>query len=110
MIRAGEFVLSFLLNSLWQIPAICIVTFASAYLLKNCGAQYRHVLWIVALALCLIAPLVSAAGFRPAFPSSEEAPTPAASRPIAAAPHASTTEEMPAFFMAVFYLLLLRIV
>jgi len=96
MIRAGEFVLNFLLNSLWQIPAICSVTFASAYLLRNCSAQYRHVLWIVALALCLIAPLVSAAGFRPAFPSSEEAPAPVASRPIAAAPQASTAEEMPA--------------
>ena len=96
MIRAGEFVLSFLLNSLWQIPAICMVTFASAYLLRNCAAQYRHVLWIVALALCLIAPLVSAAGFRPAFPSGNEASTSVASRPVAAEPQASNTGEMPA--------------
>jgi beta-lactamase regulating signal transducer with metallopeptidase domain/HEAT repeat protein len=96
MIRVSEFVLNFLLNSLWQIPAICMLTLASAYLLKNCAAQYRHVLWVVALALCLIAPLVSAAGFRPAFPSSKQASTPVASRPVAAVPHASTAEEMPA--------------
>ena len=95
MIRAGEFVLSFLLNSLWQIPAICMVTFASAYALKNCAAQYRHVLWIVALALCLVAPLVSAAGFRPAFPSGKETSMPVASRPVNEAPQASTTGEMP---------------
>ncbi len=84
MIRTGEFVLNFLLNSLWQIPAIWMVTLASAYLLKNCSAQYRHVLWIVALALCLIAPVVSATGLRPAFASCKEASTPVASRSVAA--------------------------
>jgi len=96
MIRASEFVLNFLLNSLWQIPSVCLVTLASAYLLKNCTAQYRHVLWVVALAMCLIAPLVSAAGFRPAFPSSKEASTPVSSHPATAAANTSTAEEMPA--------------
>lgn len=72
MIRIGEFILNVLLNSLWQIPAIWIATVVGTSLLKKCSAQYRYALWIVALSLCLIAPVMSAARFYPGVSSVEK--------------------------------------
>src|SRR6476469_4030633 len=72
MIRTSEFVLNFVVNSVWQIPAIFIASLLGVFVLKNCTAQYRHILWIVALALCLIVPAISAAGLKPLFLSRTE--------------------------------------
>ena len=72
MIRTSEFVLNFVVNSVWQIPAIFIASLLGVFVLKNCAAQYRHILWIVALALCLIVPAISAAGLKPLFLSRTE--------------------------------------
>ena len=81
MIRTSEFVLNFMVNSVWQIPAIFIVSLLGVSVLKNCPAQYRHLLWIVALALCLIVPAISAAGVKPLFLSSTE-PTAVTQHPL----------------------------
>ena len=75
MIRASEFIASCLLNSLWQIPAIYAVTALASRLLASCSARYRHTLWIVALFLCLSAPIISALQLLPAVPISFQSTT-----------------------------------
>jgi beta-lactamase regulating signal transducer with metallopeptidase domain/HEAT repeat protein len=57
---ANEFVLSFLLNSTWQIAVIFILAALGTWFLKNSAAHCRYVVWVSALALCLIAPAITA--------------------------------------------------
>jgi bla regulator protein blaR1 len=63
MVRISEFILSFILNSSWQIAAILVVAAIGSWLLRNGPARYRHVLWVAALATCLIVPLLTASRF-----------------------------------------------
>src|SRR5688572_14577412 len=60
MTAASELILNFLVNALWQIPAICGLAALGTYLLRNCSAQYRYTVWIASLFFCLIAPFVTA--------------------------------------------------
>ncbi len=60
MLRTSEFILNFVLNSAWQIPAICIVAVIASWLLKNGPARFRHTLWAVALVASLFVPLLTA--------------------------------------------------
>lgn len=69
MLRTSEFVLNFLLNSFWQSVVIFAIAAASAWLLRNAAARYRHTLWIVALAACLVVPLLTATRFVPSWAS-----------------------------------------
>jgi hypothetical protein len=50
---------TFLVNSLWQIPLIAAVTALCATLIRPVPSAYRHVVWVVALGLCLGLPLTS---------------------------------------------------
>ena len=70
MTGVNEFVLNFLANSTWQIAAIWILAALGAWLLKNCGAHCRYIVWISALALCLIAPAITAIDAWPSLPIS----------------------------------------
>jgi beta-lactamase regulating signal transducer with metallopeptidase domain len=79
----NEFILNFLLNSAWQIPAICVLTALGTFLLRNCSAQYRHLVWVSALLLCLIAPVITAGEIVPDWRISEVAPSPSAEATIA---------------------------
>ena len=81
MQRTSEFILNFVLNSAWQIPAIFAVTTLVSWLLKNGPARYRHTLWIVALAASLFVPLLTATRFIPAWVSSFHVATPLAPQP-----------------------------
>lgn len=83
MIRASEFILSFVLNSCWQMAGIFAVAAVGSWLLKNGPARYRHALWVVALAACLLAPLLTATRFVPAWVSSLEVVTPKTQLPRA---------------------------
>jgi HEAT repeat protein/beta-lactamase regulating signal transducer with metallopeptidase domain len=65
MVRINEFILNFILNAWWQIAAISAVAALGSLLLRNAPARYRHTLWLVALAACLVVPLFAATGFRP---------------------------------------------
>lgn len=60
MVRTSELILNFVLNSAWQIAVIFAVTMVCDWLLKNGPAHFRHTLWIIALAACLVAPLLTA--------------------------------------------------
>jgi beta-lactamase regulating signal transducer with metallopeptidase domain len=53
------YVLTFLLNSLWQIPAIACVAALAAWLLRQGPASHRHVVWVVALIASVALPMVS---------------------------------------------------
>lgn len=77
MLRASEFVLNFILNSLWQSAAIFAIAAIGAWLLRNAAARYRHTLWIAALTVCLVAPLLTATRFVPAWVSSFQIAAPA---------------------------------
>ena len=66
MIVNSEFILNFLLNSVWQIPILCALAALGSLGLRSSSAQYRHKVWVATLVLCLIAPIVSAAQLIPA--------------------------------------------
>lgn len=55
----SQFLLTFLLNSLWQIALIAALATFGAWLLRNSAVLYRHWLWASALCLALVVPLVT---------------------------------------------------
>jgi len=85
MLRISEFILNFVLNSCWQIAAIVSVAAVGSWLLRNGPARYRHALLVVALAACLVVPLLTATRFVPAWISSLP-PAPPQTVPSAVAP------------------------
>src|SRR5215212_1396346 len=58
MLRISEFILNFVLNSLWQSVVIFAVAAIASRFLKNGPARYRHTLWVAALGACLAVPLL----------------------------------------------------
>ena len=74
MLRTSEFILNFVLNSCWQIAAIIAVAALASRLLKNGPARYRHALWVFALAVSLVVPLLTATRYVPAWVSSVQVP------------------------------------
>lgn len=72
MSKVSEIILNCVLNSLWQIPAIWAVAAFGAFFLKRCAASYRHTLWIVALMLSVVIPVMSVIQIVPAVPVSFE--------------------------------------
>jgi HEAT repeat protein/beta-lactamase regulating signal transducer with metallopeptidase domain len=67
MLRISEFILNFVVNSCWQIAAIVAIAALASLLLKNGPARYRHALWIVALVVSLLVPLLTATRLAPAW-------------------------------------------
>ncbi|HEX6716400.1 MAG TPA: M56 family metallopeptidase [Pyrinomonadaceae bacterium] len=66
MLRTSEFILNFVLNAGWQVTAVFAVASAVAWTLRNGPARYRHTLWVITLATCLVVPLLTATRFVPA--------------------------------------------
>jgi len=56
-------VLTFLLNGVWQIAAIALFAVLGNYLLRSV-TRYRHIVWVAALALSLLLPLISSVAFQ----------------------------------------------
>src|SRR5216684_2643035 len=56
-------VLTFLLNGVWQIAAVALFSVLGSYLLGSV-TRYRHLVWVTALALSLLLPLISSVAFR----------------------------------------------
>jgi bla regulator protein blaR1 len=65
MIRISEFVLNFVANASWQTALILVAAGLGAHFLRNAPARYRHVLWITALGISLVAPVLSTTQFLP---------------------------------------------
>ena len=59
METASWYLLTFLLNSLWQIPVIVCVAASAAWLLRNSPANHRHAVWVAALIASAALPVVS---------------------------------------------------
>jgi TonB family protein len=55
----AQLFLNFLLNAIWQIAAIALAAGCGNYLLRPL-TRFRHVMWVVALTMSLLLPLVSA--------------------------------------------------
>jgi beta-lactamase regulating signal transducer with metallopeptidase domain len=56
----SQWALTFLTNALWQPLVITNAAFACDRLMRNFPARQRHNLWVAALALCVLLPLLSA--------------------------------------------------
>jgi TonB family protein len=59
MRTVAQLFLNFLLNAIWQIAAIALAAGCGNYLLRPL-TRFRHVMWVVALTMSLLLPLVSA--------------------------------------------------
>ena len=59
METVSRFLLTFLINAGWQIALITVVAAACAWLLRKSSARYRHILWVSALFLTLLLPLLT---------------------------------------------------
>ena len=55
----SQLLLTFLVNSVWQIALIASLASISAWLLRNSAARYRHWIWVAALLLSVIVPLTT---------------------------------------------------
>jgi beta-lactamase regulating signal transducer with metallopeptidase domain len=51
--------LTFLLNSLWQVPVVILAASLGERLLRRGPARLRHALWLAALASCVLLPAAS---------------------------------------------------
>ena len=51
--------LTFLLNSLWQIPLAAAVALLVCRLMRNGPAVHRHAVWVAALAAAVLLPVAS---------------------------------------------------
>jgi len=55
----SQLLLTFLLNSVWQIALIASLASISAWLLRESAARYRHWIWVAALLLSVGVPLTT---------------------------------------------------
>lgn len=62
-------VLTFLLNALWQVPAVAAAGLAGERLLQRAPARMRHRLWLAAVALCVCLPAAGLARQKAPLPS-----------------------------------------
>lgn len=56
-------VLTFLLNSVWQVAAVALFAVLGNYVLRSV-TRYRHIVWVASLALALLLPLISSMAFQ----------------------------------------------
>src|ERR1044071_7947053 len=70
MPRISEFILNFVLNSIWQVTAIFVVAAVASWLLRNGPARYWHTLWIIAPVASFVVALLTVTRFVPDWISS----------------------------------------
>ena len=95
MLRISEFILIFILNSVWQIPTIVAIATLVNWSLKNCPARYRHTFCVAALAASLLVPLLSASRVVPAWISSLQETMPVTSIPVAPVVTKTNSDGLP---------------
>ena len=72
---SSQLLLTFLLNSIWQIALIAGLAALGSWLLRKSFARYRHLVWVSALCLALAVPVVTS------LRTFEDAVTPARTNP-----------------------------
>lgn len=60
MKTSSELLLTFLLNSIWQIALIAALASLGAWLLRRSSMRFQHWLWVGALCLSLLVPAITA--------------------------------------------------
>jgi beta-lactamase regulating signal transducer with metallopeptidase domain len=55
----GNYLLTYLLNALWQVTLVTAVAAGCISLLRSVPARYRHALWVSVLVICFALPLWS---------------------------------------------------
>ena len=60
MRTSSQLLLTFLLNAVWQIALIAALASLGAWLLRKSSVRYQHWLWVGALILSLVVPVVTA--------------------------------------------------
>jgi len=65
----SRYLLTFLLNALWQVPLVTAVAALASRFLRQAPARHAHAVWVAALAVAAMLPLVSAR-------TSDSSPTP----------------------------------
>lgn len=89
--------LTFLLNSLWQIPAVAGVAAVACRVMRNSPAAHRHAVWVAALVAALFLPLASVRFTAPLTPASAFTAAPAAPDiATAASAHGTRSTALPA--------------
>jgi beta-lactamase regulating signal transducer with metallopeptidase domain/uncharacterized membrane protein YkoI len=63
---SSQLLLTFLLNAVWQIALIAALASVGAWLLRKSTMRYQHWVWVAALFLSLLVPVVTAIRARPA--------------------------------------------
>jgi len=56
---SSQLLLTFLLNSIWQIALIACLAALGSWLLRKSFARYRHLVWVSALCLALAVPILT---------------------------------------------------
>ncbi len=59
MTAIDRYLLTFLVNALWQSPLVAAVAALACRAMRNSPAQHRHLVWVAALAAQLLLPLAS---------------------------------------------------
>lgn len=59
MESTSRMLVAYLLNSSWQISVIALLAMLCAVFLRRIPGRYRHILWIVCLASCVLVPLAT---------------------------------------------------
>lgn len=72
---SSELLLTFLLNSIWQIALIAALASFGAWLLRRSALRYRHWLWVGALCLSLLVPVLTAVRALPSHALSPPQPS-----------------------------------
>jgi TonB family protein len=81
--RVGaQLVLTFLLNASWQIALVVAFSAACDWLLRGMAARYRHGLWIAALGLAFVLPLLGPARLIKTSLSPKSPPAEIATAPV----------------------------
>ncbi|HEU5460474.1 MAG TPA: hypothetical protein VFU83_08255, partial [Pyrinomonadaceae bacterium] len=55
----SQLLLTFLLNSLWQIALIASLAAVGSWLLRELATRYRHWIWVSALCLAFLVPAIT---------------------------------------------------
>jgi TonB family protein len=56
------FVLGYLVNSLWQVPLICVAAYGCARLMRRMGPQVEQWVWVTALVIAAVLPACGVSG------------------------------------------------
>src|SRR2546425_5261807 len=64
----SRYLLTFLLNSLWQIPLVTAVAMLVCRTLRNGPASHRYAVWVASLLAAMLLPLASLRTVKPVAP------------------------------------------